>query len=1368
MIPTKAVTVLVAELKIPNGPTNGNAGDLAMLTSQVEDCIADGYGIVVSTSLHRLTASFSNSQLAVTCASAIRSRIEGKGRDLTAVGCSVRIGIARSDGQEHGDIAVPNGGSHDTASDLCDLADPGQILTTAPVADDLEPATVHRLAAVSKTVIAGTGSPEAVVELVRPQSTTSRSVVRGAISSGNPTLPATGAIEFGVLGPLVVVSHGHPIDIDGVRRRAILIRLLVEQGRPVRLGRLAEDVWSDAPSPGTPSTLRSHLSLLRNLLGRGRLRSRNGAVSLELRAGELDVAIFESEHNRALQSLAESKVQAAETHFEQALARWRGPALSDVEGHAWALPVTTKLEEQRLDAFEGLLKARLLLGDRQRVVAQAEQAVREHPLREELWGILMLALYRSGRQGDALRAYQRLRIHLGDELGIEPTTKLRNLEHSILNQEHSLEWSGSLPSLSSGPLTSRSDANMSHSTPTQSPDPDAVRLASDLSWHPLASSPTFVGRERELLSAMRLRDQVGQGRLGLLLITGEPGIGKTRLAAEIAELCAAEGDLILHGRCDEEPLSSFQGFRRALGRVGKFPIGQVALNEIGPLGQSLRQIVPELASRQEDPVDQPEAAGEVERFQSFEGAVAFIEALARHQPLVLVLEDMQWADVSTIALLEHLLSSRRGSPVLVISTQRDAEVDGNGRLAEELVGLQRSAEVVRVELRGLSPESSMALVEAAVGPEGDTTGDNGSRLQEYTGGNPFFLQEVAMDIAASRGTLAELLAAEVAGSQSSVPDRLRRVVHWRLMRLSNACKSTLTIAALMGLEFEVGVLQDVCAYDGSQLVDIVDEAVAAGIVVEVAEAHDSYRFIHDLVRQTLDVELGLARRVRLHHRIAQALEARFGTTRVRASEIALHYCNGVAVGSAERAVHFALLAGRIELDQVSYEVAVRHFESALGIQDAYLAPDDQVCCEILLALANAEVKAGHLDAAKGHYSEAFRLGHRLNLVDLEASAALGYGGVLPAGVERNGIAVQLLRTTLIDFGASDTPQKALALGRLAHWEHFSLERESRRKLADDAVRIAERLEDLTTLASCLEYRYWALSGPDDVDHQRATGRRITEIGADRNDDELVLRGMKCELHAHLERGDFGAADQLAVQMREMAERVKQPEYLRLGYMWDSLVAGVQGRFDDAEAFAGQAFAIFRRSGHSQTGAIAVGLSLTWLWLQGRLAELQPLLEAGQTGRSSLGEKALSAWVAVEAGKSDEARTILDGLTPESVVAEDRNFHWWFLMAGLSHTACHLGDAEWADLLYRLIAPYATHNCRVGQATYLGSASLYLGSLARTSGRPDIAVPHLQEALLRHQAMNATPFVALTERELHLAISESGPAGDHRRSQPSTH
>ena len=824
---------------------------------------------------------------------------------------------------------------------------------------------------------------------------------------------------------------------------------------------------------------------------------------------------------------------------------------------------------------------------------------------------------------------------------------------------------------------------------------------------------------------MRARDTAASGALALLMITGEPGIGKTRLAAEVARACATDGDLILYGRCNEEPLSPFEAFRNAFHNVARLPVGQALLQDEGAPVEALTQVVPEVTDRPGPSSGPGLVTAEAERFQSFEAVAWLIASLARRRPLVLVLEDLHWADAPALSLLEHVLQSRIAAPVLIIGTYRDTEIAGRNWLAEGLVGLRRVAAITRIDLEGLSSPMSLALVESAIGSSGAGLGPIASRLRDFTGGNPFFLQEVASDVVASGGPLEGALAFDAAvATGSTISDRLRELVQWRLMKLSEPCKQVLSVAALIGLHFSVGVLLATCDHSEADVLTVLDEAQDAGVIAEATDSDDTYRFVHDLVRTALDAGFGPARRVRTHLRIGQQLEARHGLDPGHAPEVALHYVHGIAAGSADRARLYCRLAGTEALAHVAYEAAVQHFQHALDISTIHFPEDHDARCELLLLVADAMVKSGRLVDADERFLQAFDEGQAHGLHDVVAAAALGYGGVLPAGVEPSEDGQRLLRTALDDLGPGDSSDRALALGRLAHWGHFSESRESRELLADEAIEVALRLDDPAILATTIEYRYWALCGPDDVARQVDDGRRIREIGEAVGDPELVLRGMKCELHAEFEGGSFTTAQSIAMEMQGLAASIGQPEYLRLGFMWDSLVAGIQGRFDDAEVSATRAYDIFQRSGHSQSQAIAVGLSLTWLWLQGRMSEMGPILEAGRTGRSSIGEKALAAWVAVESGHHIAAADVLAQLTPESVAAQDRNFHWWFMMAGLSHTAISLGDVQWADALYGLIAPFASHNCRVGQATFLGSADFYLGSLARVAEQPILAVSHL--------------------------------------------
>ncbi len=247
-------------------------------------------------------------------------------------------------------------------------------------------------------------------------------------------------LAFEILGPLVVRGDDGEIAISGARRRALLVRLLIAANELVPAGPLAEDLWEGDPPAGAVATLQSHISQLRKSLDPGRLVGRHGGYVLEVGPDELDVWRFEEESRQGREALVAGDPGAAAGLLATALGRWRGQALADVSGTSWARPEQTRLEELHLGAIETWLEARLELGQHQEVVASAEAAIVDHPLREGIWGYLMLALYRSGRQSDALRAYQRVRTLLGEELGIEPSAPLVALDAAIVQQKPELEW----------------------------------------------------------------------------------------------------------------------------------------------------------------------------------------------------------------------------------------------------------------------------------------------------------------------------------------------------------------------------------------------------------------------------------------------------------------------------------------------------------------------------------------------------------------------------------------------------------------------------------------------------------------------------------------------------------------------------------------------------------------------------------------------------------------------------------------------------------------------------------------------------------------------------------------------------------------
>jgi len=1206
---------------------------------------------------------------------------------------------------------------------------------------------------------------------------------RGAYTRSSAGFGGTTLISIRLLGPVEVDADGDGLALSRTLERALLARLALHPGQPVASERLIDDLWGEQTPRDGAASLQGLVYRLRRTLGSERhciMRTDNG-YALDAGVG-VDVAVFDQLVARARASQGPERAEEAPALLRAALDLWRGPPLAGLESLPFVTTQVTRLNAARLAALGDRIDADLAAGKHRDVVAELKALVSEHPFEERFWAQLMLALYRSGSQAEALRCYSQLRIMLNEELGITPGPEVADLERAILNQDPSMAWTPAPRPASSAPPSRPRPRGPAPPPPPgltttvyrehralrpidDNPDPLLHGLVetSDLSWLSPVGAATFVGRRSELDLARTARQRAASGEQLLMLIAGEPGIGKTRLTAEIARECDAAGDLVLHGRWDEEPLCPSQAFREALSRYSRRAPRELLRADVGPLAPVLGRIVPEVLEA--SGISQAERADvEGDRYQVFDAVDRWIRAIAERRHLVLVLDDMHWADRPSLLLLEYLLRSSTPAPVLIIATYRQTDSNVTGWFSESLAGIRRTTSVENIALTGLSPTETQELLEAAIGRTLDVGEAAGAvNLQRHTGGNPFFLQEVVRDLREAGRSLQSWSAANA--EELLLPEGMRDVVRWRLRQLSALCMRVLSAASALGDEFDIGTVGDAIDCDEETLLLALDEARLAGVVTESSRRFDTHCFTHAVVRQALYHELGLGRRTRLHRQLGKALESRYGADAPRhAAVLAHHFYLGASAGGVNDAVRYLRLAAEDALRQVAYEAAADHLIRALELVSEYRSTEEVERCQLLLAIGRACVQAGRSSEANDRFLDAFELALRCGRPDLLAEAALGFGGVIPAGSEPNAKARTLLETALAQLGPEDSNARALVLGRLAQWGHFNVARRQRRELTRDAVAMARRLGDPETLAAVLQYRYWAMDGPDDIDRQIATAVEIRSLGQRTRDRETLLQGLKCELHARFELGDFEASQRVAAELNALATQIQQPEYLRLGFMWDSLVAGVEGRYADAEANAAEAAAILERTEHPQLYALYFGLSLPWRWLQGRMEDLRILLEIGTTGRASPGETALTAWVASEIGERGHAEKLLAGLTREGVADGDRNFHWWFVMVGLAQTALNLGDKAWAATLYDLIEPYAEHNCRAGQATFLGAASMQLGALALLLGRVEVAVGHLEAALIRHEEMGARPLAAMTKHLLASALGASSPLRDESRAE----
>jgi class 3 adenylate cyclase len=780
-----------------------------------------------------------------------------------------------------------------------------------------------------------------------------------------------------------------------------------------------------------------------------------------------------------------------------------------------------------------------------------------------------------------------------------------------------------------------------------------------LDWAPTRSDSPFVGRADALKALQGHWDSAVVGRRQLVFIAGEPGSGKTRLAAEHARAVNEQGGLVLFGRWDEEPISPFQGFLEALGTFAERCPPSVLFEDVRPLAGDLEPLFPKLA-RYHDGVHAERPSTETGRYLLFEAIDAWLRRIAARCPVLLVLDDLQWADRPTLLLLRHLARSASSERVMIVGTYRDTDHPA-AELASALADLRRSAGFARIDVSGFGADDVDELLETF--SSGDLALDTNELVRELlteTSGNAFFVTEMVRDLTGSAyrrgGTSVPV--------QWRVPESIREMVVGRVGRLSVACADVLRVASVIGSEFGVTALRKIAGLDDAQFDSLLDEAEESRLVRPLPRSGEAYTFEHAVVRHVLHDSISAARRRRLHRRTAEVLEVERAADRARrVAELAYHFCEGADDDVSAKAVSYAREAGDDAAGQLAFESAADHYRRAIAVLDQF-GGDALVRCELLLVAGDARNRAGQSQIGKDDFVAAADAARELGRTDLLVRAALGYGGELPASLEPDHRARQLLVEALDALGESDELTRACALGRLAQWIYFVTPPQVRLAYCEEAVRLARAHDDLHVLATVLTSRCRAMEGPEDLESQLRVADEIIALGNELADGEVVLQGLRCRLHRVFESGDFDAANAIVGRMREVAASLRSQEYLRLITMWDGLCAGTQGRFHEASRHMSETIAMM--AGHPQMQRVLYFQALVWRALQQRLADRIDLVVAAATAEPGIVLwRALWAWFAAEAGQYEVASEQLDHIDFSALEPANRRFDFFTVFAAMT-------------------------------------------------------------------------------------------------------
>jgi DNA-binding CsgD family transcriptional regulator/tetratricopeptide (TPR) repeat protein len=874
---------------------------------------------------------------------------------------------------------------------------------------------------------------------------------------------------------------------------------------------------------------------------------------------------------------------------------------------------------------------------------------------------------------------------------------------------------------------------------------------------PLHPAPTFpfVGRSAELERLRTLMPNANGEARRVVLLGGEPGSGKSRLAREFAAEAAKDGALVLYGACDAVVRTPYGPFVEALDQLARAIEPAELRAALGPAGGELTRLLPDLAARIGELPAAVKADPDTERHRLHTAVTDLLAGVTRSRPALLVLEDGHWADAPTLLLLRHL--ARAGDMrVLLLATFRDTEADVPDTLSETLADLRRY-DVVRLGLTGLSADDVAEFVRRAGGGElGPEPRELALVIRDLTEGNAFLVCELWR-------ALVETGAVELTGGAIRVtrppaeigsPESVREVVSQRLARLAPRTSDLLELAATAGAEFELGVVRRAAGLGESELLAALDEAVRSGMI----ESHGlACRFTHELVRRALYDRLSGPRRAELHLRVGEALEAG-GTRSGRAlADLAHHFAAAAPFGNPERAVEYNVLAARAASKALAFDEAATRLRTALAIGIAGARERS----EAYLELGDASHRAGKAGDALDAFTAAADIARELGDAGLLARAAIGYEEACwRPGMADQG-AVELLEEAAAALGDGDSELRVRLLGGLARAVDFQGLRERGAVVRTSAIAMARRLEDRAGLATVLARSYWS-RGTTPLDEILAMITEAKDIGAELGNTEMRAEAMAWRVPALVALCDLASARRQLAELRETAEQTAQPFMLHVAEHYGASIALCDGRLDESEMRAQRSY----EWGRLLTGRDPSGIHGIEMFSvrreQGRLAELAPVIrilatDASRTGPWRPGLVALLVELGMEAeARRELALALADGLEPY------RESLWLAALTYLTDACSALGDESAAALVYPELEPFGGGNVMIGHlVSCYGSADRYLGMLAATLGESGRAERHFERAMELNRRMGALTWLAHTAYEYgRYLLAERG--GDRDR------
>lgn len=868
-----------------------------------------------------------------------------------------------------------------------------------------------------------------------------------------------------------------------------------------------------------------------------------------------------------------------------------------------------------------------------------------------------------------------------------------------------------------------------------------------------ADQPSFVGRARELEGLQRAYDDVSESRRRqVVLVGGEPGLGKTALVSQAAVACHEAGATVAMGSCEADVRAPYRPFIEALGQLVAAAPPELLHAHVERHGSWLLPLAPGLAQRVEHLPPAISSDPDTERFLLFAAVGDFLAALSEDTPVVLFLDDLHWADAGTASLLRSLATVPDPARLLVLGTFRIEELMADQPMGQALAAFHRVSGVSRVELDGLGSDDVVELVEHWTGTDhGQVAVQLARDLVAETGGNAFFVTEVIRYLQDS-GQLGGRSSGAGVGT-SLMPDSIREVLRERVARLGLVADEVLAVAAVVGAQFSVPIVAAVLGVAEAKVLDILAEAANAAMVRELSDGPGRFVFTHALVQHAILVNLGATREAALHRRVAEALEAD-DALEVPVAELAHHWLRATKSADSSRALEWAMQAGDAALEALAPGDAAMHFRQALLLHDQIGTGDVSTRIDLLTKLGGAERLAGdpeHRDTLL----KACRLAQREGDGTRLAKAALENN----SGSFSTFMGVDTERVAMLEAAIAadaDEGRRAVLLATLAIELTYSGDFERRRAVIDDALDAARAHGDSEVLLRVLNNAFSALWIPDTLAERLALTQESMMLAAGVEDPLPRYWAAVRGYHNFVQSGNVAAAGTMLRTASELGDRLSQPALQWRTRHIDAARCFLLGDPDAADLLVHEAYEFGTRSGEPEAVVYFRTQVMCLHWERGTMAELSRRIKGSPP--QSPNAAGVLGLIFVESGRDDEAATLLDqgAAVAFSDVARDPAFIT--TLALFAEAAARVHHAEAAAHLFDLLLPYSDQVGFDGVVT-VGGLQHYLGALAHVLGRYDDAIVRLDHSVTMHRGLPSPFFEARSSYELARALIERSEGDD---------